>query len=131
MTLSVSESLSRVEAILSNKSGPSRKCTFDDVYFYLLQAAAENQGRTPDIPAQIVKMLVLSNMFALLEYLKAIISRLEEKIRASKDIKHYAWLGDTISELFAWNRRIADFCEYTEAALDELGISINYYYYYY
>ena len=114
-----------VGAFLSQQSGPSRQCVYDDIYFYLTHPVREHLA--PDIPAMIIQKLVLSNNIAFIEFLKAIISRLEMQIVLSKDIKNYAWLADTMSELFAWKRRpvIIESCEESEAALDDLHIPIN------
>lgn len=110
------------EALLAQQPGPSRKCVYDDIYFYLTHSVPEHLAPTPDIPALIIQKLVLSNTIAFVEFLKSIISRLEMRIILSKDIKHCAWLGETMSELFAWKRRIAEYCEESEAALDDLSI---------
>jgi hypothetical protein len=60
---------------------------------------------------------------ALTEYLKAIISTLEDRIRRSNGgIKNYGWLKETLSELFGWNRRLSEYCEHTEVALVGLRI---------
>jgi hypothetical protein len=111
------------EAALTQQPVPSRKCIYDDIYFYLTHSVPEDLAPTPDIPALVVQKLMLSNTIALIEFLKAIISRLEERIVKSKDIKHYAWLSNTMSELFAWNRRIAEYCEQAEAVLNDLNIT--------
>jgi hypothetical protein len=104
------------------QQSPSRQCVYDDIYFYLTHPRAVREHLAPDIAALIIQKLVLSNNIAFIEFLKAIISRLEMQIVLSKDIKNYAWLADTMSELFAWKRRITESCEESEAALDDLHI---------
>jgi hypothetical protein len=115
------------EDIGLQKSGPSRKSAYDDVLYYLSQWVVDSQAKpTPEVPAMIVKKLALSHTVALIEYIKSILSNVEDGIRRSgHKIESFGWLESTLGELFAWNRRVSDYCDHTEAALDSLHISPN------
>ena len=111
-----------------NKSsaGPTRKCAYDDICYYLSHMTPESREISPQIPALVVKQLALSHTIALTEFLKAQISTIEEHMRSTwGGIEQFAWLESTVNELFGWNRRLSEYCEHTEAALNGLRISHN------
>jgi Mg2+ and Co2+ transporter CorA len=62
-----------------------------------------------------------------MEYLKALISTIENKLRDDNatDLGGYSWLEGALKDLFVWNRRLWEFCGDTEFALDGLRILPN------
>ena len=115
--------LDEVQTTAARDHGPPRECAYTDVGYYLSQLIGGDQALTPYAAALVVKKLTLSHTTALIEYMKALISTLEDRIRKSRGgIESYAWLQETLTELFGWNRRLSEYCEHTEAALDELHI---------
>ena len=104
--------------------GPRRTCAYDDICYYLSHLPPDPQESLPQIPALVVKQLALSHTVALTEFLKAQISTIEDSVRRTyHGPANYEWLGGILNELFGWHRRLSEYCEHTEAALDRLRIS--------
>ena len=59
-------------------------------------------------------------MMTQIQYLKSVINTLELDMRRG-GMHIQSQLGD----VFAWGRRVSEFCEQSESALDSLGISLN------
>lgn len=110
-------------AYAAKQPGPFRECAYDDVYYYLSQWVLDHQTLTPNVAALIVKRLMLSHTMSLIEFLKSLLSNLEDRLRRTPaGIEHFHWVEGTLTELFGWNRRLSEYCEHTEAALDGLRI---------
>lgn len=112
------------ELIEAAKSGPDRESPFDDLIFYFTQRyKLENRS---DLPALIVKKMVASHYMALIEYIKYIISDTERLVRKTGgQLDKKDELSSTEShweDTFIWCRRISEYCEHIEAALDSLGV---------
>lgn len=110
---------------LSAGTGPSRNSAYDDVCYYLSQRVIDSQDNSPqEIPARILKYLVLSHTAALIEHIKCILTTLEEELRGnSDDLKSHHWLTFISREIFSWSHRLSGYCDYVEAAFDSLHIS--------
>lgn len=103
---------------------PTRECAYDDVCHYLSNVTQDDSRKSLRVPTLVVKQLVLSHTVALIEYLKALISTIENKLREDNatDLSGYSWLEGALKDLFLWNRRLWEFCGDTEIALDGLRI---------
>lgn len=107
------------------RDGPSRRSALDDIIYYIEEASCIKADRppTPEMPALILRRLVLSHYILLIEILKAITSYLEDYMRRKiGNLETLIPFIDFLSELVGWNRRLAEYCEFIEAVIDDLGI---------
>lgn len=109
----------------SLEKGPTRESALDDLLFYVTQRLSNFPfPNTPDMPALLLKKLVLSHTVAHIQYLTAVLNTLELYLRRSgANIEALSWLESGLGDVFAWGRRLSAYCEQTESALDSLGIS--------
>lgn len=105
---------------------PSRKCAYDDVYYYLSKWVSDPKAPIPHGPALIIKQLALLHTMSVIEYLKRNFNSLEYGLRKNwSDMQHVTGLEKTLTELFSWNLHLSEYCEHAEAALDGVRILPN------
>lgn len=117
-----------LKAITAGEPPPSRICAYADIYDYLLHWVPDPEAPVPiqQVPALIVKKMALSHLMALIEYWKSLLSVVEYRLRKNRGgIQNLRMLEPTLTELFSWNLRLSQYCEYTEAALYGLRILPN------
>ena len=105
-------------------NGPLISFALNDILYYLVQWCSNSQcPPTPGVPTQIPRRLVLSHYVVLVELTNVIISELEDSLRRrGSNLQALYSLNDPYCELFGWNRRLSEYCEFIEAAIDYLGI---------
>jgi len=108
---------------------PSHESAFDDLIFYLTQPLSNYPVElSSDIPSLIMRKFVVAHYFSLVEYLKTVLSSTEYRLAKSglqsNQVKSFKqWTESSWSDIFAWSRRISDYCERIDDALDTLNIS--------
>ena len=120
-------SYSTKELLEAANYGPRRVSPFDDLIFYFTQQHGfENR---PDLPALILKKMVASHYMVLIEYVKYIVSDTERVLRRrgeqlnKSDKSQVLQLAESSwNDTFIWSRRVSEYCEHIEAAMDNLGI---------
>lgn len=103
--------------IAHSKPGPPRTSALDDLAYYIELTFANCKGPpTPEMPALLLRRLVLSHYMLLVEIVKAITSHLENESRRFQSL---SWFEENMMELFDWNRRLSEYCNSVEAAKDD------------
>ena len=111
--------------ILHLKPGPPRTSALNDLAYYIKQTFANcDEPPTTEMPALILRRLALSHYMLTVEVVKSIMSYLENEFKGQVggNFETLVWLEKHMEELVGWDRSISEFCNFIEAAMEDLEI---------
>lgn len=113
---------------ISPPVGPPRTSMLEDICFYFENYSTivdnyDDPASTTIFP----KKIVASHFVQLLEYLRAVLSKLEHHLAHNQDLEKFQvlWVESQWSNVQALNRRCAEYCEDVEAILQSLRTPLS------